>query len=207
MLNEGALKCRPMVPTANGPTVAKVAKMLETLQPGWPSRRDFKRKDGEARRRQRKDFNRRHAARQLRPLSVGEDVWVQDVQCRATVLSPAKRLHSYVVETGTGVLQRNRRHLVPFDASPASFDAPDPGGSTNETTAPASSAISTARASPGAGSQQQPTAVQPAPTTAPTNLTNSPSTLTSTDTSMADNTPIRVTWSGRQVRRPVRLDL
>lgn len=192
----------------------KVPKLPEMLQPEWPSRRDFKKKDGEARRRQRNDFNRRHAARQLRPLSVGEDVWVQDVRCRATVLSPAKRPRSYVVETETGVLQRNRRHLVPFDASPAVSVGQGPGSLTNKITSPAGPAVSTAGTSPGAGSQQQLTTAEPAltaaqpgpaPTAAPTIVTNLPS--TSTESSMAENTPIRVTRSGRQVRRPVRLNL
>ncbi|KAL3226148.1 hypothetical protein MRX96_049057 [Rhipicephalus microplus] len=46
-------------------------------------------------------------------------VWVRPDQVKATVLSPARRPRSYVVETEQGgVLQRNRRHLVPF-APPA----------------------------------------------------------------------------------------
>ncbi|KAL3183333.1 hypothetical protein MRX96_000308 [Rhipicephalus microplus] len=45
--------------------------------------------------------------------------WVRPDQVKATVLSPARRPRSYVVETEQGgVLQRNRRHLVPF-APPA----------------------------------------------------------------------------------------
>ncbi|KAL3224192.1 hypothetical protein MRX96_049620 [Rhipicephalus microplus] len=42
-------------------------------------------------------------------------VWVRPDQVKATVLSPARRPRSNVVETEQGgVLQRNRRHLVPF---------------------------------------------------------------------------------------------
>ena len=37
---------------------------------------------------------------------------VPDVSCAAKVLSPAKRLRSYVVETPSGVIRRSRRHLT-----------------------------------------------------------------------------------------------
>ncbi|KAL3188324.1 hypothetical protein MRX96_022992 [Rhipicephalus microplus] len=48
------------------------------------------------------------------------------VQVKARVLSPARRPRSYVVETEQdGVLQRNRRHLVPF-APPAPRVEPPP---------------------------------------------------------------------------------
>lgn len=74
----------------------------------------MKKKDAAAGARPAEDFDRRHAARNLRPRSEGEDVWGRGIPCKAKVLSAAGRQRSYVVETPTGVIQRNRRHLVPF---------------------------------------------------------------------------------------------
>ncbi|KAM7293291.1 uncharacterized protein ISCGN_026421 [Ixodes scapularis] len=99
-------------------------KLSEKLRPEWPSTKVFLNKDKADKRRQATDFNRRHAAKELRPLATGEDVWVTDVQCGAKVLSEAQRPRSYVVETPRGVLQRNRKHLVPY--KPPVAPVPEP---------------------------------------------------------------------------------
>ncbi|XP_040357725.1 uncharacterized protein LOC121046995 [Ixodes scapularis] len=88
------------------------------LVPGSPVRADFHRRDTAQRRRQRQDFNRRHAAHALRPLGEGERVWIRNADCAGTVLSPAQRPRFYVVQTDAGALVCNRRHLVP-QQSPA----------------------------------------------------------------------------------------
>ncbi|KAH6931661.1 hypothetical protein HPB50_026525 [Hyalomma asiaticum] len=44
----------------------------------------------------------------------GDTVWVRDIKETACVLSPASKPRSYVVETPTAVLVRNRVHLVPY---------------------------------------------------------------------------------------------
>lgn len=95
----------------------QVPKAAEKLQPAWPKPQVFLERDSAAKRRA-SDFDRRHGVRKLRELSPGEDLWVTDAQCPAQVLSRAQRPRSYVVETPRGVLQRNRRHLVPFGSQP-----------------------------------------------------------------------------------------
>ncbi|KAM7306732.1 uncharacterized protein ISCGN_010400 [Ixodes scapularis] len=89
-------------------------KPSEKLTPEWLSTEVFFNKDKADKRRQATNFNRRRAAKELRPLTTREDVWVTDVQCGAKVLSEAQRPRSYVVETPRGVLQRNRKHLEPY---------------------------------------------------------------------------------------------
>lgn len=96
----------------------QVPKAAEKLQPAWPKSQVFLERDSAVKRRQASDFNRRHGVRELRELSPGEDVWVTDAQCPAQVLSRAQRPRSYFVETPRRVLQRNRRHLVPFGSQP-----------------------------------------------------------------------------------------
>nr|XP_037290325.1 uncharacterized protein K02A2.6-like [Rhipicephalus microplus] len=92
----------------------------------YHSRKDVKRKDAAYKQKQAADFNRHHRAQDLSPLRTGQCVWVRPDQVKATVLSPARRPRSYVVETEQGgVLQRNRRHLVPF-APPAPRVEPPP---------------------------------------------------------------------------------
>lgn len=150
-----------------------------SLMPKWPSPKLVKSRDQRVKRRQRKDFNRRHAAQSLRPLEAGEDVWVQDIPCAARVLSPAQRPRSYVVETPRGVVQRNRRHLVPFTPStpsqPSDFVCTQPA-----------------------------TSDRPVPVAERT-TGDSAEVPSSTRQSLPPG--IRVTRSGRQVKPPQRLNL
>ncbi|XP_037500330.1 uncharacterized protein LOC119374323 [Rhipicephalus sanguineus] len=107
--------------------------------------------DEDFRRRQASDFNRRHAARTLRPLKAGQQVWVQDVNSPATFSWPAQRPRSYVVETPTSVRQRNQMHLVPTTGRPAQCTNRPPRtpvAARNSTASPHES-TSTAEAPPG----------------------------------------------------------
>ncbi|XP_037504914.1 uncharacterized protein K02A2.6-like [Rhipicephalus sanguineus] len=92
----------------------RVLKQNSQLCPNWPPKKDVVAKDVAYKRKQTDDYNRHHGARDLPPLQTGQRVWVRPDQVQATVLSPGQRPRSYVVETDRGVLQRNRRHLVPF---------------------------------------------------------------------------------------------
>lgn len=92
-----------------------IPKIDEALAPKWPSISKVWKKDKAARKKQARNFNRYYAVRELRPLMPGDDVWVQDIPCVAKVLSPLQRPRSYIVETSSAVIQRNRKHLVPFD--------------------------------------------------------------------------------------------
>ncbi|XP_037515497.1 uncharacterized protein K02A2.6-like [Rhipicephalus sanguineus] len=93
----------------------RVPKQNSQLHPNWPPRKDVVAKDVAYKRKQTDDYNRHHGARDLPPLQTSQRVWVRPDQVQATVLSPGQRPRSYVVETDRGgVLQCNRRHLVPF---------------------------------------------------------------------------------------------
>nr|XP_037270721.1 uncharacterized protein K02A2.6-like [Rhipicephalus microplus] len=86
----------------------------ERLLPALPNHEEFQAQDTAAKLKQAKDYNSRHSTTPLISLSMGEDVWIKDLGCSGRVLSPAQRPRSYVVETQSGVVQRNRCHLVPF---------------------------------------------------------------------------------------------
>ncbi|XP_040360870.1 uncharacterized protein LOC121048503 [Ixodes scapularis] len=107
------------------------------LVPGSPVAANFRRRDTAQRRRQRQDFNLRHAAHALRPLGKGERVWIRDENCAGTVLSPAQRPRSYVVQTDADALVRNRRYLVPQQSpSTGGCDLNSPGPGSQESQGP-----------------------------------------------------------------------
>ncbi|KAL1443901.1 hypothetical protein MTO96_045769 [Rhipicephalus appendiculatus] len=97
-------------------------------KPQWPEPEAVKCQDEEIRRRQKKDFDRRHAATVLPPLEPGDTVWVRDIKETACVLSPASKPRSYVVKTPIAVLVRNRVHQVPYsDPTTSQLNEPASG--------------------------------------------------------------------------------
>nr|XP_050024626.1 uncharacterized protein LOC126519058 [Dermacentor andersoni] len=104
----------------------RVPKQDSQLCPNWPPTKEVVAKDVTYKQKQADNYNRHHGARDLPPLQTGQRVWVRLHQAQATVLSPAQRPRSYVVETERGgTLQCNRRHLVPFGPT-ASGEEPPP---------------------------------------------------------------------------------
>ncbi|XP_064464772.1 uncharacterized protein LOC135376117 [Ornithodoros turicata] len=97
----------------------KLRTRLPTLQnklrPRWPPWRRWKQSEKRCKQRQSEDYNRRHRVRSLRPLGPGQVVWVRDIKRSGTVLSPAHRPRSYSVVINSGVIERNRGHLVAYE--------------------------------------------------------------------------------------------
>lgn len=84
--------------------------------PEWPHLTGFREKDKEWKDKQKSDYDKRHRVKTLPPLPDDQSVWIhtQDRQCAGRVLHPAAAPRSYIVETPTGRLRRNRSHLVPI---------------------------------------------------------------------------------------------
>ncbi|XP_037558085.1 uncharacterized protein LOC119435243 [Dermacentor silvarum] len=167
----------------------RVPKASHQLEPTWPPSVPFTRRDQDNRRRQVSDFNRRHAAHELRPLQAGEQVWVRDVNSPAIVMGPAQRPRSYVVETPTGVLQRNRMHLVPTTGRPAEDTTSTPG-------TPAAAQTAMSPTTPGADQ-----AAQDQETASPRESTSS------ADAPCGSPSTPRFSRFGRKIHSPRRLDL
>ncbi|KAK8772589.1 hypothetical protein V5799_024166 [Amblyomma americanum] len=68
--------------------------------------------DEEYRNRQKRYFDKRHAARSLPRLSAGNRVWLKDKGAPGTILRPSQTPRSYWVGTDKGAVRRNRRHLL-----------------------------------------------------------------------------------------------
>ena len=84
------------------------------LIPSW----QFREKDASPKARQKKNFDKRHFAKNLSDLSPGERVWLPDRRVEGTVLDKVGTPRSYAVETPNGELRRNRRRLNPLPDSP-----------------------------------------------------------------------------------------
>lgn len=81
------------------------------LKPFVPDYETVKRKEDDAKRKQKEHFDIRHRVRNLDPLLPGDLVWIPDHNTSGTVVqSTATR--SYQVSTPTGSIRRNRRHLT-----------------------------------------------------------------------------------------------
>ena len=84
----------------------------DSLRPAVPDLSLVRRREEQMRQQAEQNYNRRHGARDLEPLSPGQTVWIPDRQEEAEGLQEAGT-RSYEVQTSDGgVYRRNRRALV-----------------------------------------------------------------------------------------------
>lgn len=84
------------------------------LKPQWPNQKKFADKDKELKQAQALAYNKRHRAGVRPELQAGQRVWITNTQEPATVLREADTPRSYVVETDTEEVRRNKAHLRPL---------------------------------------------------------------------------------------------
>ena len=77
---------------------------------------------------QRLNFNQRHNAIPLRSVQPGTPVHIKDMGTTGTIAGAAETPRSYLVETESGTVRRNRSHVNPIPtnkpASPSVLDKP-----------------------------------------------------------------------------------
>jgi transposase InsO family protein len=83
------------------------------LTPQWPFLEKFREQDKAMKEKQKENFDSRHRARDLPTLPNDTEVWImsEDEPVHGRVVSPADRPRSYIVETPTGQIERNRSQL------------------------------------------------------------------------------------------------
>ena len=92
----------------------KLMPMTSTqLQPVVPDYPRLKEKEQTLREKQKDNFDSRHRSRELTLLTPGESVWVTDQQTQETVVQLSSP-RSYQIQTPSGMLRMNRRHLNPL---------------------------------------------------------------------------------------------
>lgn len=84
------------------------------LSPELPDRATVAAKEGEKKIKDTRAFNKRHRVRNLRQLTPGQPVWITDTKTQGTVISTHSTPRSYVVDSPSGSIRRNRHHLVPM---------------------------------------------------------------------------------------------
>lgn len=89
-----------------------------SLRPGWTNLRRLRQEEKDSKRKQQLNYNRRHKTYLLPRLNIGDHVWVSDSKERGTVLKTANTPRSYLIETPSGVLHRNRCHLANTPVAP-----------------------------------------------------------------------------------------
>ena len=98
------------------------------LTPQWPYLQEFRRRNAEFKEKQKRQFDRRHRVLERDDLPDGTDVWITSEPnlIPGTVVSAGESPRSYVVETPSGELRRNRTHLnvVPETSSGAPESPP-----------------------------------------------------------------------------------
>ena len=89
------------------------------LIPKLPNQELFKEKEEVYRSKQKKNFDNRHKAQQLKHLPSGATVYITDMDCTGTIIRPSKKPRSYLVDTPTTVVRRNRVQLrnIPIDTN------------------------------------------------------------------------------------------
>lgn len=86
----------------------------QNFTPKWPDLAQIRERETRERETQKENFDCSHQARSLPKLQPGQAVWVRGPGggFGGTVTSSAGSDRSYVIETPTGQVRRNRRHLV-----------------------------------------------------------------------------------------------
>ena len=92
---------------------ANIPITSDQLTPEWTFLDEFRKSNGTFKDRQKRDYDRRHRAQTLTPVTNDTDVWITsgDQPVSGRVISPASTPRSYVIETPAGQVRRNRQHL------------------------------------------------------------------------------------------------
>ena len=109
---------------------SNVPQVTEALIPQWAYLSNFRQKDEREKQKQKADFDSRHGTRALPEIPDNTAVWIaSDSNCRSPgrVTTSAETPRSYLVDTPSGQVRRNRSHLI---VQPQPEDA-TPGQSTN----------------------------------------------------------------------------
>ena len=97
------------------------------LIPKWPFLEEFKQKDTRFKNQQKRNYDKRHRVQEYPSLPSDTQVFVKTDKrvTSGTISSPSGSPRSYVVDTPTGSVRRNRQHLIPVPSDPPT-DTPIP---------------------------------------------------------------------------------
>lgn len=84
------------------------SKLEETCN----SRSEFLQKEKQLKNKLEYNYNKRHNAKNMETLNIGDSVWVVDIRKYGRIIEICDEPRSYIVETDVGQYRRNRWHLI-----------------------------------------------------------------------------------------------
>ena len=95
---------------------SNIPQVQETLIPQWPYLTEFRHTNDLLKSQQKVDYDKRHRTQPLPDIPDDTEVWINTNGNRSTghVTGPADAPRSYMVETRSGQVRRNRSHLLPM---------------------------------------------------------------------------------------------
>ena len=92
---------------------SNIPLLQDQLTPKWKFLDEFQSENRIFKERQKSDYDRQHGVRTRLPIPDDSDVWITNGSqpTTGTVISPAREPRSYIVDTPTGQVRRNRQHL------------------------------------------------------------------------------------------------
>lgn len=98
---------------------SNIPQISETFAPQWSYLADFRKSNKQYKLRQKADYDSRHRTRPLPEIPDNTEVWVttNGHHSPGRIVSPADAPRSYIVETPSGQLRRNRAHLTPIPSA------------------------------------------------------------------------------------------
>ena len=89
-------------------------QMTKQFVPGWTYIPEFKKKDAEFKRKQKANYDDRHRVRELPEIPDETSAWIRSDRgsVQGKVVSPANTPRSYIVDTPSGQVRRNRNQLT-----------------------------------------------------------------------------------------------
>jgi hypothetical protein len=122
-----ALHSYSATPLANGYSPAELLmsrKLLtllpiapKQLKPNLPNFRSLRENEKESKLKQKRNYDRRHRARLLTIVKTNDKVWITDQKKSGTVKTESNEPRSYIIQTDSGEIRRNRRHLAKIPES------------------------------------------------------------------------------------------
>ena len=106
----------------------RVPQSPEQLTPTWFYLEEFRKQNQKFKAKQKRDYDKRHRTKESDAIPDGSTVWITSEGERAedTVISPANSPRSYLVDTPTGTLRRNRQHLNVAPLQPSELTETQP---------------------------------------------------------------------------------
>ena len=97
-----------------------VPQVKSQMIPNWPYMKSFQQQECQYKEHQEANYNKRHRTQTLPSIPNDGQVWVTTETHKdlGKVIAPADTPKSYIVETDSGIVRRNRQHLTVIPERP-----------------------------------------------------------------------------------------